>query len=73
MKRLLVLICPPGSCLHAQTPGELPPRDAVRRVRPFLESTSPWVARCGIQTPQLAQRMVLALRQLADTGVVATP
>lgn len=37
MKHLFLLFCLPWSCLHAQTPGELPPLEVVRRVRPFLE------------------------------------
>jgi DNA-binding LacI/PurR family transcriptional regulator len=62
--------------MHLMRRGVRIPKDVAVLSRdndPILESTSPSVGRYGIQTPQLAQRMVLALRQLADTGVVATP
>lgn len=59
--------------MHLMRRGKRIPQDVAVLSRdndPILEATSPSVARYSIQPKQLASRIALALRQLADTGTL---
>lgn len=69
-----------GGALHSLTlvthllrKGRRIPQDVAvvsRDSDPVLDSAAPWVARYAIQPAQLAARMALVIRQLAETGTV---
>ncbi|MBI5686920.1 MAG: substrate-binding domain-containing protein [Verrucomicrobia bacterium] len=62
-----------AAMMHLMRRGKRIPQDAAvisRDNDPFLESTSPVVARYAINQAQFARRLSMAARQLAETGTL---
>ncbi|MBE7495471.1 MAG: substrate-binding domain-containing protein [Verrucomicrobiaceae bacterium] len=61
--------------MHLMRRGKRIPQDVAVLSRdndPVLDATSPLVGRYGVQAKQLASRIVLAIRQLAEGGLSST-